>query len=106
MNASQRLRRSCCTDWFGWVGVLLRSIDFYQMLLLVKFSLVMGTIQQVINDGAPGDTQPRRWLVWLDPLLHKGGFVQAHRSTVFSLLWAELEAGFGLCLHAESGRLH
>lgn len=49
--------------------------------------------------------QPRRSFVWLDPFLHKGGFVQAHRRAVFVLLWAELAAGFRLCLHAESGRL-
>lgn len=48
MNVPQRLRKSCCTDWFGSVGVLLWSIDFYQMLLLVKFSLVVGAIQQII----------------------------------------------------------
>lgn len=48
MDVFQRLRRSCSTDWFGWVSVSLQSVDVYQMLLLVKFSLVVGTIQQII----------------------------------------------------------
>lgn len=49
MDVSRRLWGLCCTDWFGWVGALLWLIDFYQMLLLVKFSLVVGTIQQIVK---------------------------------------------------------
>lgn len=59
--------------WLGWCFTV---IDFYQMLLLVKFFLGCGNNPaNSKNDGAPGDVQPRRSFVWLDPFLHKGGFV-------------------------------
>lgn len=84
----------------GWF--LLPSIDFYQALLLVNFSLVEGT--SGISDGAPAATPSRSSHLRLHPLPHKGGFVPGYRHAVFGWLWASLEGGSGLCLRAEPGR--